>query len=262
MSKEVQRVSNDIAEFHDMAPNDAMLPGRMQNEAAHGSSVRVQLRQSDESLGSQGRAWRKRVDQRRFEQSLKLFARAADRRGALQSIAAGGAAVMAAVGFSQAVDAGNTRHDRKNKKARTQHSNADGSMHDEKKKGKQGPTGPTGPAGGSTGSQGPTGPTGPNGSTFGTLRVIGDSSLVLSADVFSQVSSVAACAAAGQLLSCGWLYTDAASNYVSTITQVLPREDTDLESCEAFLSRTEDVPAPAGRIQAVAIRRSKRQCRQ
>jgi hypothetical protein len=190
------------------------------------------------------------VDQRRFEQSLKLFARAADRRGALQAIAAGGAAVMAAVGFSQAVSAGNKRHDRKSKKDRTQHPNANGSLHDEKKKGKQGPTGPTGPAGGSVGGQGPTGPTGP---TFGTLRVIGDSSPVLSTAMFSEVSSVAACAAAGQLLSCSWFYTDAASNYVNTITQVLPHETSDLQSCEAVLSRTADVPAPAGRIQAVAI---------
>jgi hypothetical protein len=99
------------------------------------------------------------MDEAQFDRSIKNLADASGRRGALRSLAAVAAGVLATLGLS----GGGGADKRKNTKNDALRGDGKKGGKGKGKPGPTGPTGPTGPGGSGDGGAGPTGPTGPTG---------------------------------------------------------------------------------------------------
>jgi hypothetical protein len=180
------------------------------------------------------------VDERHVDQSLITLTSAGSRRGAFQSLAAIGAALIAGSGGNAAAAKGRN----------------DGRVRSEKKKkAKKGPAGAAGPAGpaGTNGATGAAGAAGAPGEPSNLLTSSGGPSDVLGAAVGSDVSSTVDCGPDTVPISCGWFYLGAASDFEHTTTQVGPEFFRGVGSCRASLRRTSTVANAGGQIGVTAI---------
>jgi hypothetical protein len=178
------------------------------------------------------------VDERHFDQSLTALSNAGSRRGAFQSLAAIGAALITGIGGSAAA------HQSRN----------DGGVQGEKKKRKvkKGPTGPAGPTG-ATGATGVAGPAGTPAAPLSFVTLTAADSDVLGAAAGSEVTSSAECRQASTPLNCGWFYRGAARDLDRTITDVGHESFRGVQSCRARMRRTAAVANAGGQIVATAI---------
>jgi hypothetical protein len=177
------------------------------------------------------------VDERHFDQSLIALTGSGSRRGAFQSLAAVGAALIAGIGGS-----GSAAKSR----------NGGGVRGEKKKKAKKGPAGAAGPAG-PAGTTGATGAAGAPGEPSNLVTITGGESAVLGAAVGSDVSSTVECGPASVPVSCGWFYLGAASDFDRTATEVRPEFFRGVGSCRARLRRTATVANAGGQIGVTAL---------
>ena len=180
------------------------------------------------------------MDERHFDQSLIALTGSGSRRGAFQSLAAVGAALIAGIGGN-----GSAAKSR----------NGGGVRGEKKKKAKKGPAGAAGPAGpaGPAGTTGATGAAGAPGEPSNLVTITGGESAVLGAAVGSDVSSTVECGPASVPVSCGWFYLGAASDFDRTATEVRPEFFRGVGSCRARLRRTATVANAGGQIGVTAL---------
>jgi len=175
------------------------------------------------------------VDEHHVDQSLIALTGSGSRRGAFQSLAAVGAALIAGIGGN-----GSAAKSRNGGGVRGE------------KKAKKGPAGAAGPAG-PAGTTGATGAAGAPGEPSNLVTSTGGASDELGAAVGSDVSSTVECGLDSVPISCGWFYLGAASDFDRTITQVGPEFFRGVGSCRARLRRTATVANAGGQIGVTAL---------
>lgn len=209
------------------------------------------------------------VNQIRFDPSLPVLAGSTGRRGAVRSLGAIGAALLAALGLAGSSSAGRQhraggRGDRREQQQRNRDRSRNRNQAPERERGSDPeetadePPAGTGPAGAARtekkrrtkrGPAGPAGPTGPAATTLAT-RIVTMKSEPLPVTAGSAVAAVADCGGASKLVACGYRILAPGDQLMNAyVTRMEPYEG----GCLAEVRRTTADGSTAGaQIEAIA----------